>query len=101
MDCPRAFFQRVMTDTNIIANTPEAKHGSVTLTFGWDETKQKFQKTQTFVEPITVGHGNVAADDDADANVDADAADQYFACIFPSKSIWIFHWYCGLTMCFK
>ena len=48
----RSFNTRVMNDTDNIANTPEARLGSVTLAFGWDETKQRFQKACTIIDQI-------------------------------------------------
>lgn len=61
----RAFNQRVMTDTDIFVNTPEAKMGSVTLSFGWDETKQKFQKAHTFVDQISLENNAPPVGEDA------------------------------------
>ena len=53
-----------MSDTDHIANTPEASLGSVTLAFGWDETKQRFQKACTFVDQI--GEDDVPAVENAE-----------------------------------
>ncbi len=61
----RAFSQRVMTDTDILVNTPEAKMGSVTLTFGWDETKQRFQKAHTYVDQISLENAAPLVGEDA------------------------------------
>ena len=39
--------------------------GSVTLSFGWDETKQKFQKAHTFVDQISLENNAPPVGEDA------------------------------------
>ena len=62
----RSFTERVMTATARVANTPEAYRGSVTLAFGWDETKQRYQKSHTFVDKISENQPDQPLAEDAE-----------------------------------